>query len=63
MINLLIFKDLRIDEVKVFLCVCCFKEWIALAFHLISYHIIELSLQSSSVNTLLAIKLNAEICQ
>lgn len=59
--KLLIFEEFRVEEVKVFFAVGCLKEGIVFTFHFVSYHVIELSFEPTSVDSLFSSELDTEI--
>jgi hypothetical protein len=60
--KLLVFEEIGVQEVKFFLGACSPKKGIGLALHFATYHVIELSLEPTCIDTLFSGKLYTEIC-
>lgn len=60
--KLLVFEEIWVEEVEFFLGTGCLEEGIVLAFHFVTDHVIELSLEPTCINSLFSGKLDTEIC-
>ena len=58
--KLLIFEELRIQEVFHPIFINFYEERIFLIFHLVAYHIVEFSFYSTCINTRLIYKTNTQ---